>query len=195
MAEKEEEKHGEGEGAEGGKSKKPLIIIIAVIVVLVVVGVAVAFMMMSSGGEEAAAGDANGTHAAAAGDGHGDAKGGANADNKKAKKKDGHGEDNKAGPMLMVDNIVVNLVSETGTRYTKISVAVELDAPEVMLEATAKKPIIQDIIIGVISQKTADELVTYKGKEGCKTDILDKVNAILHDGTAKNVYFTNFIVQ
>jgi flagellar FliL protein len=181
MAEKEEEKHGEGEVAEGGKSKKPLIIIIAVIVVLIIVGAVVAVMMMKSGDEEATAGDGNATHK--------------EGDKKQEKKKEKGGEEGKAGPMLMIDNIVVNLISETGARYTKISLAIELNAPEVMLEATEKKPIIQDIVISVISQKTADELVTYKGKEACKNDILDRVNKILHDGTAKNVYFTNFIVQ
>ena len=177
MAEEKHEEAHEG-GEEGGKSKKPLIIIIAVIVVLIIVGVVVAVMMMKSHPEEAAGAEGNATTAAAgehgkADDGHG---------KKDDKKKGGSADSNKAGPMLMVDNMVINLVSETGARYTKISVAIELDAPEVMLEATAKKPMIQDIVIGVISQKTADELVTYKGKEGCKSDILDKINKILHGG-------------
>lgn len=188
MAEKEE-KHEEGggeEGGEGGKSKKPIIIIAAVIVVLIIIGAVVAFMMLKSGGEEAAA-EANDTHTA--------------KDDKHAKKDDkhgkkgGHGDEGKAGPMFAVDNLVINLISETGTRYAKVSVALEMDAPEAMVEMTAKKAIVQDIVITILSQKTADDLVTYKGKENAKNEILDSVNQKLKDGSVKSVYFTNFIVQ
>ena len=189
-----EEKHEEGaaEGEEGGKSKKPLIIIIAVIVVLVIIGAVVAVMLLKSPEEAAPAAAAAGAEGATAAAGeHGKAEEGKG---KKEEKKKG-GKEEKPGPMLAIDNVVVNLVSETGSRYTKVSLAIEMDAPEAMLEATERKPVIQDIVIGVISQKTADELVTYKGKEGCKNDILDKVNKMLHDGSARNVYFTNFIVQ
>ena len=105
------------------------------------------------------------------------------------------GEEGKVGPMLALDKIVVNLVSETGTRYVKVSVAIEMDSEEVMVEATARKAIFQDIIISTLSSKTADELITPKGKEACKSEILEKVNPTLKDGGAKNVYFTDFLIQ
>jgi len=178
---KEEEKHEEGteENAEGGKSKKPIIIIAVAIVALIVIGAVVVMMMMKS---EDTSGGAEGKSAAK--DEHG----------KKGEKKKG-GDEAKPGPMLAIDNIVINLVSETGARYAKVSVALEMDTPESMVEVTERKAMLQDMIITVLSQKTADELITYKGKESCKNEILDKVNEKLHDGTVRNVYFTNFIVQ
>jgi flagellar protein FliL len=176
-----EEEHGE-EAAAGGGKKKLIIIIVAVVLVLVIGGV-VAMMMMSKGGAE----EENAT----AGDAHAGKEG--KAGKKEEKKK--HGEEAKAGPMFSVENLVVNLVTETGSRYAKISVALEGNAPEALPELTERKAIIQDIIISVLSQKTAEELISFKGKENAKGEILDKVNAKIGDGKVVNVYYTAFIVQ
>jgi flagellar protein FliL len=178
-----EEEHGE-EAAAGGGKKKLIIIIVAVVLVLIIGGV-VAMMMMSKGGAE----EENATGA----DAHGakDSKAG----KKDEKKKAAHGEEAKAGPMLAVDNLVVNLVTETGSRYAKISLALEGSDLHALPEMAERKAIIQDIIISVLSQKTADELISFKGKENAKGEILDKVNAKIGDGKVVNVYYTAFIVQ
>jgi len=180
-----EEAHGEA-GAEGGGKKKLVIIIVAVVLVLVIAGGAIAFMMLKSPAAEENATAGAGAHATKD-DGHG------KKDDKK--KAGGHGEATKAGPMFAVDNLVVNLVSETGSRYTKISLALEGADEHALPELTAKKAIIQDVIISVLSQKTADELITFKGKENAKNEIIDKVNAKIGDGKIVNVYYTAFVVQ
>lgn len=165
------------EGAEQPKKGKTVIIIVAVVLVLLIaVGGALAFLMLK-GGEEEGGGDK--AHAAKAAD----------------KKKGGHGDDLVAGPMFAVDNLIVNLVSEGGARYAKFSVALELDAQELAPEMLAKKAIVTDIVISVVSSKTAEELMNIKGKEGVKNEIMEKVNERLKDGRVKNVYFTNFVVQ
>lgn len=172
MAEEKEK----AEDAEQPKKGKTVIIIVAVVLVLlVVVGGALAFLMLK-GGEEEGGEKAHATKAA-------------------DKKKGGHGDDLVAGPMFPVDNIIVNLVSEGGARYAKFSVALELDAQELSPEMLAKKAIVTDIIISVVSSKTAEELMNVKGKEGVKNEIMEKVNERLKDGRVKNVYFTNFVVQ
>ncbi len=172
MAEEKEK----AEGAEQPKKGKTVIIIVAIVLVLLIaVGGALAFLMLK-GGEEEGGGDK--AHAA-----------------KDAKKKGGHGDDLVAGPMFAVDNLIVNLMSEGGARYAKFSVALELDAQELAPEMLAKKAIVTDIIISVVSSKTAEELMNIKGKEGVKNEIMEKVNERLKDGRVKNVYFTNFVVQ
>ena len=59
----------------------------------------------------------------------------------------------------------------------------------------AKKALATDIVIAVISARTSEELMTMKGKETVKNEIMEKINERLKDGRVKNVYFTNFIVQ
>lgn len=177
MAEEKEK----AEGAEQPKKSKMVIIIVAVVLVLViVVGGALAFLMLKGGEQEAA-------------DGHADAHAAKPADKKKAA---AHGADDlTVGPMFAVDGLIINLMSEGGARYAKLSVALELDVQELAPEMLAKKAMVTDIIITVMSSKTAEELMNLKGKEGVKTEIMEKVNERLKDGRVKNVYFTNFVVQ
>jgi len=177
MAEEKEK----AEGAEQPKKSKTVIIIVAVVLVLVlVVGGALAFLMLKGGEEGAdAAHGAKDSHAKAA-----------------DKKKGGaHGDDLTVGPMFAVDGLIINLMSEGGARYAKLSVALELDAQELAPEMLAKKALVTDIVITVFSSKTAEELMNIKGKEAAKNEIMEKVNEKLKDGRVKNVYFTNFVVQ
>lgn len=53
----------------------------------------------------------------------------------------------------------------------------------------------KDIIIDILSSKSIEEIVTTKGKERIKDEILQRVNQILADGVIKNVFFTEFVVQ
>jgi flagellar FliL protein len=91
---------------------------------------------------------------------------------------------------------MVNLASESGTqRYIKVTVAIELDKPEMQKEVEEKKPMIRDIILGIVSSKTADEVITPKGKDNLKNEIVEKLNEKMQDGEIKNSYFTEFMVQ
>ncbi len=179
MAEEKEK----AEGAEQPKKSKTVIIIVAVVLVLViVVGGALAFLMLKGGEEGADAAHGGDAHAAKPAD--------------KKKKDNGHGGDDlTVGPMFAVDGLIINLMSEGGARYAKLSVALELDAQELAPEMLAKKAMVTDKIITVVSSKTAEELMNLKGKEGVKNEIMEKVNEKLKDGRVKNVYFTNFVVQ
>ena len=75
------------------------------------------------------------------------------------------------------------------------ALGLELDAQELAPEMLAKKALATDIVIAVISARTSEELMTMKGKETVKNEIMEKINERLKDGRVKNVYFTNFIVQ
>lgn len=173
MAEEKEAKEG---AEEPKKGKKLIIIIVIALVVLLAVGGALAFLMLKGGSEDAAAG----------GDAH-------SAKNKK--NSHGDGDSLTVGPMFAIDNLIVNLMSEGSARYAKFSIALELDSQELAPEMMTKKPLATDIIINAVSSKTAEELMTLKGKETVKNEIMEKINERLKDGRVKNVYFTNFVVQ
>jgi flagellar protein FliL len=175
MAEEKEKADGEAP-----KKSKTVIIIVAVALVLVLVVGGLLFFLMSKGGDEAEGADKG--HAKA-------------ADTHKKAAAHGNADDLTVGPMFAVDGLLVNLMSEGGARYAKFAVALELDAQELAPEMLAKKAMVTDIIISVVSTKTAEELMNIKGKEGVKTEIMERVNGRLKDGRVKNVYFTNFVVQ
>lgn len=175
MAEKEEEKQ-EGEAK---KSKMPLIIVGVVLVVVIIIAVVLFTMLGGHGDEEAAAEGAPASKEHAA----------------DKKKKVSHGEAEKIGPIFALDTLVVNLISEGGSRFVKVGVGLEMDAQELGPEIGLKKAVFTDIVIGVFSAKTAEEITTAKGKENAKQEIMDKINERLSDGRVKNIYFTNFIIQ
>jgi flagellar FliL protein len=99
------------------------------------------------------------------------------------------------GPMYPMSQFVVNLLSESGSKYLKVQLDIELGAPELSAEMDQKKSLIRDIIIRSLSSKTFEEVSTMKGKDRLKDEIVNKINDVLADGQVKNIFFTDFVVQ
>ncbi len=99
------------------------------------------------------------------------------------------------GPMYPMEQFVVNLLSESGARFLKTSLDIELGSEEMSAEMDKKKPAIRDIIIRTLSSKTFEEVSTMKGKERLKDEIVQRINEILADGQVRNIFFTDFVVQ
>jgi flagellar FliL protein len=186
MGKKKEEEATE-EVAEGGGGKKKLIIIIAAVALIVIIGGgAAAFLLMGGKHEEDPAAAAADGHAPAA-DAHG-AK-----DTKKAAAGGAH--PGTIGPVFMVKDMVINLVSEGGSRFCKVGIGLELDNPKMEPEMTKREALIKDVMITVISKKTPEELMTPKGQDSIKQEIMDAINDTLKDGRITKVYFTMFLIQ
>jgi flagellar FliL protein len=99
------------------------------------------------------------------------------------------------GPMYPMAQFVVNLLSESGNRFLKVAVDLELSDAKLQPEMDQKKSLIRDIIIRTFSSKTFEEISTLKGKDKLKDEVLDKINQNLSDGHVKNIFFTDFVVQ
>lgn len=100
------------------------------------------------------------------------------------------------GPLYPIDKpFVVNLITQNGRRYLKTSISLELSNAKLQQEVDNKTTIMKDIIIDVLSSKSIEEIVTTKGKERIKDEILQRINQILIDGHIKNIFFTEFVVQ
>lgn len=161
------------------KSNMVLIIVIALLVVLLVGGGATAFFMLGSSHEEATATTTQ-------------------QDTKVEKKKSSSKKSTDhltIGPMYPMAQFVVNLLSESGNRFLKVAVDLELSDVKLQPEMDHKKSLIRDIIIRTFSSKTFEEISTLKGKDKLKEEVLDKINENLSDGQVKNIYFTDFVVQ
>ncbi len=171
------EQETEGQGTENGGEKKSsnlvlIIIIVALVLVLLVVGVVVA---MLAGGDEAPSN--NGSNPA--------------VKEKQIKSMDAM----EVGPMFPLDTFTVNLLSDSGRRYLKVQMNLELDDEQVAAELESKTAVVRDVVIRMLSSKTLEEISTAKGKDKLKEQITDQLNLRLRDGNIRNVYFTEFVVQ
>jgi len=172
----EEETEGQGTQENGGEKKSSnlvlIIIIVALVLVLLVVGVVVA---MLAGGDEAPSN---------------------NSSNPAVKEKQIKSMDAmEVGPMFPLDTFTVNLLSDSGRRYLKVQMNLELDDEQLAAELESKTAVVRDVVIRMLSSKTLEEISTAKGKDKLKEQITDQLNLRLRDGNIRNVYFTEFVVQ
>ncbi|MDP2077985.1 MAG: flagellar basal body-associated protein FliL [Sulfuricurvum sp.] len=175
------------EGEEKKKSGNMLLIIIIVVLVLILVIGGVIFALMS-GNHEAEAGSSGHKEASAHGE-EAPAEG-------KTPSGGSHGNiSTEVGIMFPLDVFTVNLLSESGRRYLKVEMNLELEGEELALELETKKPVLRDVIIRILSGKSLEEVSTIRGKETLKEEIIGDLNQRVKDGKIKNVYFTDFVVQ
>lgn len=192
MAMEETPEGGEAPAApKKAKNKLVIIIIIAVLLVgLVAVGGYLAVSMLggkkaAKGGEEHGAPAAEGEQAggeAPAGGEHGGGEGEA-------------GGAGNMGVLVSLDPFIVNLSSDAGKRYLKITMQLELARPGMAGEVTNKMPQIKDAVITVLSSKAADDLLTIEGKFRLKEQVLTRINNLLTSGVVKNIFFVEFVIQ
>jgi len=193
MAEKEKDEHATEEEGKKKSSKMLLIIIIGVLVLILVIGGVVAALMMGNHDAEAESGQAAKTEVAA--DAHGGAEVEATNEGSGGETHGGGEAITEVGLMFPLDTFTVNLLSESGRRYLKCEINLEIEGEELSPELETKKPIFRDIIIRILSSKSLEEISTIKGKEKLKEQIVNDLNMRLKDGKVKNVYFTDFVVQ
>lgn len=96
-----------------------------------------------------------------------------------------------------LDEFLVNLTDEDGKRYLKVKVFLGYDDKKnkkLGTELEEKKPILRDIIIGVLRTKKASD-ITPKGVENIKIEIIQKANTVLEKGQLNNVYINDILVQ
>ncbi len=186
MAEKEKDEEQTPEGGEKKKSNLLLIIILIVLVLVLVIGGLIAFLMMGNG--DAAAESSHAPKTEVSSGSHGE-------EGEEAPARVSDASLTEVGLMYPLDIFTVNLLSESGRRYLKVEMNLEIEGEELSPELDTKKPIFRDIIIRILSSKSPEEISTIKGKEKLKEQIVDELNMRLKDGKVKNVYFTDFVVQ
>ena len=187
MAGKEhEDKDKAPEGETPKKSSKMLLIIIGAVFVLILVIGGVIFALMSGGSEEGGSKEvsAHGEEKASGGEKSAHSKGSSNSESL-----------SEVGIMFPMELFTVNLLSESGRRYLKVEMNLEVDGEELVIELETKKPVLRDVIIRILSGKSLEEVSTIKGKETLKEEIVNDLNQRIKDGKIKNVYFTDFVVQ
>lgn len=99
------------------------------------------------------------------------------------------------GPMVDIDEFIVNIISSDTPHYVKASLTVELTNEEVKIEVEQRMPQVRDAVLLLIGNKTFEELQDLQGKRQLKAELISKMNSFLRAGKVKSIYFTNFVVQ
>ncbi len=176
MADEEKDEKDEKTKKKGG-NKLIIFIVAGVLALLLIIGIVVAVLMM--GGDEPVDPGAAG--------------GGASEGVAPAKSKNTNLL--SVGMIYPLDQFIVNLLTQSGRRYLKTTVNLELSSPSLMSELESKEAVITDTVINILSSKSLEEISTIKGKEKLKQEIIERINEYLVDGQIDGVYFTQFVIQ
>jgi len=184
MAEKEQT---EESAPKEKKSSNLLMIIIIVILVLIIIIGAVVTVLLMNGDDETS--NANAPQAKEKKVNHVSSHQSSTGDNLNNRKL------SDIGVLYPLDTFTVNLKSDSGRRYLKATMSLELDNPELSHELDAKAPVLRDMIIRILSSKTLEEVSSKKGKQKVSEQIMDRLNSMITDGQIQGIYFTEFVIQ
>lgn len=116
------------------------------------------------------------------------------------------------GPMIALEERVVNLLKGGDFRYVKIGVTVELRPEaasfyelkgearvtaekELEKEYEAAMPLMHDAVGTTVGAKSSTELGTPEGRDALKTEIYEAMAGIFGEKEVLHVYFTDLVMQ
>jgi flagellar FliL protein len=111
----------------------------------------------------------------------------------------GHGESHdsghEVGPLVPLEEILVNVADTEGRRFLKASMTLETDSEELGHSIEHKMPVLRGRVIDLLSSKGMEELIHPSSRDTLRAEILDALNEEVSGGEFKNLYFTEFLVQ
>jgi flagellar protein FliL len=120
------------------------------------------------------------------------------------------------GQMFTMTSKIINLADPTGRKYIKLTVVLEFMPPEEVIstekvaakegqaatavptfadEVNARMPIMDDVVIKLLSSKAFEDLYTADGKEKLRTQLMEAIAKSVPDFKLISIYFTEFVVQ
>jgi len=184
----EEESKEQEEAPEKKKSNMLMIIIIVVLFLIIIIGGVVAFLLMGDDEETQ-------TQQVSAPQAKEKSSSRPRRSSSKSVPMDDSRLLSEIGILYPMDTFTVNLKSDAGRRYLKVSLSLELEGEELSLELDAKTPVLRDRIIRILSSKTLEEISSKKGKSKVSSQVMDTLNSMISDGQVRGIYFTEFVIQ
>lgn len=170
-----DEKKGEAEKKEEAQPKKKKTLLIAIIAVVIIgIGAGVFLFMNGRSGAKQAEGHAQGPA--------------------EASEEDSHGGAQARGSVFNLDPFIVNLQDNSGTRYLKLTINLELSGTDSM-ELVNQTSQIRDALIILLSSKSYSDIGSVEGKYQMRDEIVARVNQFLTKTKVKTAYFTEFVIQ
>ena len=105
-----------------------------------------------------------------------------------------------------VNDLVLNITNSKGReKLMKLSFSLKSTEPTIAAVVEDNKAEIIDVVIGQISARSSEELLTVGGKELLKEELLEEINLVVNDATAMNedikknnikkLFFTTFVIK
>lgn len=91
--------------------------------------------------------------------------------------------------------IVVNLRNSKGTRYLKVTVAMETTSEDAAKEVSTLNPQISDLFVDKLSNVEVTDVDNSAGRNRLKRELLSGINELLEKGSINSIYFTEFVIQ
>ncbi len=106
------------------------------------------------------------------------------------------GEEKRAkAQVITLKPIVVNLRNSKGTRYLKVTVAMETTSKEAAEELGTLSPQISDLFVDKLSNVEITDVDNSAGRNRLKRELLSGINELLEKGSINTIYFTEFVIQ
>ena len=99
------------------------------------------------------------------------------------------------GPLVPINEFLINLLDKENSRYLKATMTIEVDSEETAEEIQTRMPQIRDAILLLTSNKTFAELHDLQGKMQLRAELIGHLNTLLAKGQVKHIYITNFVIQ
>ena len=99
------------------------------------------------------------------------------------------------GPILKLENFVIQLKTVDQDRYVRLAFDVEVATEEDKNAIMAHLSHIRDLVIAFFADRTLDELRGSEAMERTKATLLKKIDEIVPSKLIKNLFITDFIVQ
>jgi flagellar FliL protein len=96
------------------------------------------------------------------------------------------------GAIVPLETFLVNL---SGGKYIRAQVQVEFESLDVPRKFYTRAVPIRDGIISMLTQMTAENLESAKGKDKLRAEIRSLINTALRKEEVRRVYFTQFVIQ
>ncbi len=100
------------------------------------------------------------------------------------------------GALVGLEEIIVTLAGDSKRpRYLRINVNIEVKDQLTADIVMTRLPQLRDVVIMVLSDKTAEELSHPAGKKGLRDEIFRRLDEKMPEGILMNVYFSDLVVQ
>jgi flagellar FliL protein len=105
----------------------------------------------------------------------------------------------KVQAVLHLEEFIVNLGDTEGGRYLRVGMELGLDHPigkeKTDKDQVSSNALIRDTILAVLCARKSYDLLSPDGKEKLKEDLVQRLQARIPELGAKEIYFTDFLVQ
>ncbi|MDL2279375.1 flagellar basal body-associated FliL family protein [Desulfovibrio sp. OttesenSCG-928-G11] len=102
---------------------------------------------------------------------------------------------NPVGTTVPMPVFTTNLADPLGKRFIRLNIEVEVANAQAAQELAAQNARVRDAVLLLLSSKTYADIATTESKLMLKSEITERLNAILGTGKVYQVFITDMVIQ